>query len=79
MTTVTLKKYSVCQCVLPLIGPNVVIHELWLCKGKVCMTNKHCILPLNGPNVVFMSYAKVKCAGQMTNKQKLQFANVFCL
>ena len=67
MTTVTRKKkYSVCQCVLPLIGPNVVIHEL--CKGKVCMTNKHktsvcpCILPLNGPNVVFMSYAKVKCA-----------------
>ena len=41
------------------------------------MTNKQelqcanvCCLYANGPNVVFMSYAKVKCAGQMTNKQK---------
>ena len=48
-------------------------------KTSVCQCVCVCCLYANGPNVVFMSYAKVKCAGQMTNKQKLQFANVFCL
>ena len=42
-------------------------------KSSVCQ----CILPLIGPNVVFVSCAKVKC--EMTNKPKLECANVMVL